>query len=131
MKVGLILNLDEDEEMALGHELERACPELGFLRTCPCWRDVVPKGSNKASGLRLLLERLGVGPDEVCVFGDAENDLGLFSCVTHSCAVANATPSVKAQARWQIGASAAEGVAAALEDIAEAARTGGLPRFMR
>ena len=131
VKVGLIMNLGEDEEMALGRELERACPELDFHRTVACWRDVVPKGCDKASGLRLLLERLEVGPDEVCVFGDAENDLGLFSCVTHSCAVANATPPVKAQARWHIGASAEEGVAAALEDIAEATRRGGLPRFMQ
>lgn len=75
--------------------------------------------------------------DEICVFGDAENDLAMFEQVTHSCAVANASPEVAAAARWHIGAANEEGVAIALEQIAEAARESRrqgaevLPAFMK
>ena len=70
----------------------------------------------------VLEQRLGITQDELCVFGDAPNDLAMFAHATHSCAVANATPEAQAAARWHVGASADDGVAIALEQIAEAAR---------
>ena len=71
------------------------------------------------------------------MFGDADNDLGMFAAVPNSCAVANANENATRAARWHVGASAEDGVAIALEQIAEAGRvfneTGKdvLPAFMR
>lgn len=93
--------------------------------------DVLPLGWSKARGADKLCELLGVSPDEVCVFGDAANDLPLLRAYPNSVAVANATDEVRSAARYLIGACADDAVADALLQIAEAAGTGGLPRFMR
>ena len=77
------------------------------------------------------MERLGLSPDEVCCFGDAENDLGLLSHYSNSVAVANAVPVVKEVARWHVGPASEDSVAHALLDIAQAAREGRMPSFMR
>ena len=109
----------------------QACPEFEFVQPAPHWCDVVPKGLNKGRVLPVLFDALGVAPDEVVVFGDAENDLAMLGAVEHSVAVANATPAAAAAARWHIGDVADDAVAQALEDIARAAATGEMPAFMR
>lgn len=137
VKAGVVAVLPREEELALQSELSQACPELDFPNTVPQWFDVIPHGWSKVCGIEVLEEAMGITPDEICVFGDAANDLAMFAHVTHSCAVANAAPQVAAKARWQVGASADDGVTIALEQIAEAARisrTSGrdvLPAFMQ
>lgn len=137
IKCGTIANLNHAEELALQSELRLAFPEFDFHNTVHTWFDVVPHGLSKADGIGMLARALGARRDEICVFGDAENDLAMFAQVAHSCAVANASPEVAAAARWHIGAADEEGVAIALEQIAEAARETRrqgaevLPAFMR
>lgn len=107
--------------------------KIGF--TCPMpgvgHLDLTPKGFGKEHGGDFLMERLGLSPDEVCCFGDAENDLGLLSHYPNSVAVANAVPAVKEVARWHVGPANEESVAHALLDIARAAGEGLMPSFMR
>lgn len=122
VKAGLVALVEPDEELALQAELAAVCPELDFLHTVTQWFDVVSHGCNKVHGIEVLEKALGITPDELCVFGDAPNDLAMFAHATHSCAVANATPEAATAARWHVGASAEDGVAVALEQIAEAAR---------
>ena len=136
-KAGLVALVEHEEELALQAELSAACPQLDFLNTVPQWFDVIPHGWCKVRGIEVLEEALGITPDELCVFGDAPNDLAMFAHAAHSCAVANATPDALAAAHWHVGASADDGVAVALEQIADAAReaqatgTDVLPAFMR
>lgn len=92
--------------------------------------DVLPKGWGKHRGVDYLRRELGLAPEEVVAFGDAENDLSVLGSLPNSVAVSNADPKVAASARWHIGASADDAVADALFDIARAAETGGLPAFM-
>lgn len=112
--------------------LRRRCPEFDFV--LPSAKapliDVSPHGWDKGSAVVVLARALGVGLDEVATFGDSENDLAMLRAVPNSVAVANASPEVRATARWHVGPSAEDSVAAALEDIARAAGTGGLPAFM-
>ncbi len=137
IKVGIIANIAREEELTLRQELVEAFPELDFPNTVPTWFDVVPHGLSKADGIEILQHEMGIGNDEICVFGDAPNDLEMFARVHHSCAVANATPEAAAAARWHVGAASEDGVAIALEQIAEAARQTRLtgievvPAFMR
>ena len=129
MKAGIICNVSYEEERLLQAELESAVPAFDYQNTVHRWFDVVPHGWSKAQGLAILQKEMGIESDEVCVFGDAENDLAIFDVCPNSCAVAGATEAVKARARWQIGASEEDGVAIALEDIARAARLQTLPSF--
>ena len=116
----------------VAEELARSCPALDFV--CPIIGvphiDITPHGFGKDHGGDVLLERLGIAPDEVCCFGDAENDLAVLGHYANSVAVANAVPSVRERARFHIGPASEESVAHALLDIAQATRAGRMPSFM-
>lgn len=121
------------EDSAIEELKERVCtevPQVDVVRSQPQWCDVLPHGVSKASGLAELEEAVGVSSDEVVFFGDAENDLTIMNAVPNSVAVANATPAAAAAATWHIGACADDGVAKALEQIAQAAQTNTVPKFM-
>ena len=107
-----------------------AVPEVRIVSPFAEWFDVLPAGVSKADGLEVLLDALGVGLDEVVVFGDAENDLAIMRKVPHSVAVANATDEVLRVARHRVGACDSEGVADALLEVARATRAGEQPAFL-
>ena len=107
-----------------------AAPELRIASAIPGWFDVMPQGVSKAHGLDELLAATGIAPDEVVVFGDAENDLEILRKVKYSVAVDNATPEVKKVANYVIGSCADEGVADALFELAQAASEGRMPAFL-
>lgn len=93
--------------------------------------DIMPRGWNKGSGVRVLAQALGIGLDEVATFGDSENDLGMIEGFPNSVAVGNASEEVRRAAKWHIGRSEDDAVADALLQIAGAAGTGGDPAFMQ
>ncbi len=93
--------------------------------------DIMPRGWNKGSGVRVLAQALGIGLDEVATFGDSENDLGMIEGFPNSVAVGNASEKVRRAAKWHIGRSEDDAVADALLQIAGAAGTGGDPAFMQ
>ena len=113
-------------------DLARAVEDLDFL--CPMPNtphiDVCPHGFGKDHGGDVLMERLGLLPEEVCCFGDAENDLPVLRHYPHSVAVANAVPAVAEAARWHVGPAAEDAVARAFLDIAKATPAGRMPSFM-
>ena len=113
-------------------QLMHLVPELDFVYPNPHvnYIDVASKGWSKAKGVEVLVRELGIGLDEVVVFGDAENDLDVLRYVPNSVAMANATPAAAQAARWHIGPSAQDAVADALLDVVEASKTGGMPAFM-
>ena len=63
------------------------------------WLDIMNPGVDKASGLRILLDRFGVKPEECMAFGDYENDIAMLRLCGESYAMANATDDVKAVCR--------------------------------
>lgn len=112
--------------------LAAACPELDFVCPMPGTPhiDLTPRGFGKDHGGDVLVGRLAITPDEVCCFGDAENDLAVLRHYAHSVAVANAVPAVRSCARHHIGPADEDSVARALLDIAEATSAGRLPAFL-
>lgn len=115
-------------------ELLRAeVPELDFVLPSPDGYviDITPAGYGKGSAVHIMAKALGIGLDEVAVFGDAGNDISMLQSVPNSVAVANATPEAAAIARWHIGDALDESVAKALAQIAEASARGEMPAFMR
>ncbi|MBR3318818.1 MAG: HAD family phosphatase [Atopobiaceae bacterium] len=121
-KAGVICLGGQDAVDRLQAELESLCPGLSFTNAVVNWLDVSIEGWSKVEGVKALINTLRISVDEVCVFGDADNDLTMLSYIPNSCAMANANENAKAAARWHVGASADDGVAIALEQIAEAAR---------
>jgi hypothetical protein len=93
--------------------------------------DLLPQGWSKGRAVEVLANRLGLTLDEVAVFGDSENDVSMLEAVPHSVAVRNASAEAREAARFRIGLSADDAVADALFALAEAARTGECPSFLR
>lgn len=121
---------DERRNRWLVESLAGICPTLELLSPVTGYYDVVPLGWNKANAMGRLCDIMGISPDEVCAFGDSENDVPLLRAAGVSVAVSNAMPAAAGAARYHTGPCAEDAVAAALLDIAEAARTGGTPAFM-
>ena len=113
-------------------ELACALPEFEFVCPMPGTPhiDITPHGFGKDHGGDFLMERLGLAPEEVCCFGDAENDLAVLRHYANSVAVANAVAVVRETARYHIGPADEESVARALLDIAASTRAGRMPAFM-
>lgn len=113
--------------------LKETCPELDFV--FPMQErphiDLLPAGWDKGAAGEWLAQNLGLANDEVCCFGDAENDLSLFARFKNSVAVANATPAVAMAARWHIGRADEDAVADVILDIARSTAAGEMPSFMR
>lgn len=85
------------------------------VRTSPRLIEISPGGITKGKTLRRFMEEEGVGPDEVMVFGDGENDVDMFRQVTHSIAMGNAADYVKKYASDVTGTNDEDGLAAALK----------------
>jgi Cof subfamily protein (haloacid dehalogenase superfamily) len=64
------------------------------------WLDITPKGENKGTALRYLMDRLGVTPDETMAFVDYVNDMPLMGVCNHIYAMKNGHPDVKAAANY-------------------------------
>jgi hydroxymethylpyrimidine pyrophosphatase-like HAD family hydrolase len=61
---------------------------------------VLPSGINKAAGLRVALDDLGISVHNTVSVGDAENDHALLDACEFRVAVANAVPTLKDRADW-------------------------------
>lgn len=73
-------------------------------------------GVHKGRALAAVAQRLGLGPEQVMAFGDADNDLEMLDFAHWSFAMGNAADAVKAAARFQTGPNYAAGVGQAVEE---------------
>lgn len=77
--------------------------------------DVVPVRGGKVAGIRALLERYGIAPEETMAFGDGENDAEMLSFARTGVAVAASDPAARAAADVVCGDIDEDGIARALE----------------
>ena len=118
VKANVYVGTSSDDAARLVERLNEEVPALDVDRALPTYSNVQPRGWNKGAAVRWLAERMGIGLDEVVVFGDADNDLPMLEAVPNSVAVANATPEAAAAARWHVGACEDDAVAGAIEALA-------------
>lgn len=79
--------------------------------------DLIIPGMDKSHGLKLLLARWGLGPDDLVVFGDGENDLEMFALAKTSYAMGNAPQNVQQAATHVIGTNDEQAVLHTLEKL--------------
>ena len=77
--------------------------------------ECVPKGYSKATGIRFLMDRFGVGPDECYCFGDSNNDLEMLRAVKYSIAMGECTPEVEAASLYKTDTVERDGIKKAME----------------
>jgi tRNA A37 threonylcarbamoyladenosine biosynthesis protein TsaE len=71
---------------------------------------ILPSGLNKAAGLSVALEQLGLSPHNVVGIGDAENDHAFMQLCECAAAVSNALPMVQERADYVTAADHGAGV---------------------
>lgn len=74
------------------------------------WLSIYDEQATKANAIRLLLDDLGLSPQDLTVFGDQLNDLSMFDLADTALAMDNAHPEVKARASKVIGVNQADSV---------------------
>lgn len=109
-----IFYVPPQEAEGLKAELEKTGPVL-FANGDPTNLELTAPGVDKGAVLALLCEKLGITPDEVMAFGDGDNDLEMLSWAGCSFAMANASQSAKAAAKYHAGANYEGGVGQAIE----------------
>lgn len=112
------LNCMDDPEKIneiYGALTERFSGRYEFTRTSPRLIEIAPGGITKGKTLKKFMEKEGIAPDEVMVFGDGENDVDMFHQVKYSIAMGNAADYVKEHAFDVTGTNDEDGVAAALK----------------
>lgn len=88
-----------------------------MVRPKPTLIEMTPKNVDKGGALILIMNRFNLSSEEVLVFGDAENDIGMFNIVKYSFAMANSIDCLKKVAWEVIGSNDEEGVALRLNSI--------------
>ena len=95
--------------------VERAAPELNsidetvqMVRTHRRLLEFMPAGVSKATALKIMAARLGLGPAEIIAFGDGENDVPMFSWAGASVAMPHGWPAAIQSATYIAPAGAAD-----------------------
>ncbi len=78
---------------------------------------VLPSGVNKATGLAVARQELGLSRHEIVGVGDAENDHAFLAACGYSVAVGNALPSLKERVNLVTLAERGAGVSALIDHI--------------
>lgn len=76
--------------------------------------EMLPPGQSKGAGVTMLLDHLGVPPEEVMAIGDGENDIEMLRLAGWGVAMANGSGVAKAVANAQTGSNNEDGAAQAI-----------------
>ena len=91
--------------------------ELSAMFTAPHYFEFTPLGVDKVRALQDTFAVLGITPEEVISFGDAQNDLTMIKWAKIGVAMGNAAPEVREQADYVTGSNNEDGIADALEHL--------------
>ena len=109
---------DPDELKMLEQQLLDALGgEVDIYLSAPWFLEVMPKGANKGTGLRMICENAGIDISEAIAFGDSYNDVFMLKAAGLGIAMGNAEEAVK-QAADRVTADCDEdGIAVALKEL--------------
>ncbi|KAH6755113.1 haloacid dehalogenase-like hydrolase family protein [Perilla frutescens var. hirtella] len=77
---------------------EATADRASVVQAVPDMLEIVPPGTSKGSGVRILLDHLGATPDEVMAIGDGENDVEMLQLASLGVALSNGSEKAKAVA---------------------------------
>lgn len=117
VKANVFVTGGRERHQQLVGEINREVEGLTLDLARAGFSNIMLTGWDKGTAATYLRDLLGVKPEDVFVFGDANNDLPMFRDVENSVAVANATKEAAAAARWHIGSVAEDSVADAIERL--------------
>lgn len=117
-KANVFVVRDLEGTRRVADELNAQVPGLDVDVPQPGFLNVMPSGINKASGIDVLVDALGITLEQVVAFGDGGNDVAMLSHVGNGVAVASAQKEALDAASWVIGPCEEDSVADAIERLA-------------
>lgn len=78
------------------------------------WQDIMNKGVDKGSALKIIQNKLGVSTDETMAFGDFYNDIPLLQNAYYSYVMSNANDDMKSYGRFIADKNSENGVVKAI-----------------
>lgn len=87
---------------------------MSFVQSAPWFYEGTAKGVSKSASLGAACERLGIRPQEVMAFGDAQNDMSMLEFAGYGVAMGNACSELKAIADEITLSNNEDGIAAAI-----------------
>lgn len=109
-------NTEDDD---LRHEILMELQNMGGLEitnSSPFNLEINPQGINKATGIAVVCELLGISMSEVAAFGDSLNDLAVIQAVGLGVAMGNAQAAVKENADVVTASNNEDGIAHVIRD---------------
>jgi len=97
--------------------LDRFGDAIYITRTFTTFLEIMNARASKGEGLKTVMSRLHLKPEEVIAAGDEENDLPMFSVAGFSAAPSGAKEKVREAADFIFGSHAEEGLAVFLEEL--------------
>lgn len=79
--------------------------------------DITPRGTDKGMGIEIVADYYGIPLEEVCAFGDYDNDIPIFEKVGTSVAMGNASDNLKAKAEYITDFNYNDGIGKAIEKL--------------
>lgn len=86
-----------------------------ITQAMPDMLEILPHGASKGAGVKILLDHLGVQPEEVMAIGDGENDIEMLQLAGMGVAMANGTARTLAVADATVASNDDDGVVEAVE----------------
>lgn len=90
------------------------------VQSAPHVLEIGSADADKGKAVSELASTLGISRSEIMVFGDSNNDFGLFDSAGTAVAMANATPELKARAHRITSSNEEDGIGCVLREIISA-----------
>lgn len=87
------------------------------VTTTPDFLEFFSLQASKGAALRVVMDQLGLRPEETLALGDGENDITLLDAAGIGVAMANAVPALRARAQRHTASNDEDGVALVIEAI--------------
>lgn len=114
---GKVLTAAQNETLVplLPYIREGFTDEMDFVQSAPWFYEGTVKGVSKSKTLARTCQKLGIAPEEVMAFGDAQNDMGMIEFAGKGIAMGNACPELKQIADEVTRSNNEDGIAVTLE----------------
>lgn len=113
----IVFNPDINKNEKNRIELSKEFSDLSIVSSYPENIEVNARYAQKGYGLEKAIEKMGIGKDEVAVFGDGLNDLSMFELFSNSYAPVNAEPAIRKRAKEIIPSNIDDGVGKKIFEI--------------
>lgn len=87
-------------DLELMSEFLKTLSDVSFVKSMSNVLDIMAQNVSKGDGVKILANYLRIPLENVCVFGDEENDISMMKLAGFSVAMKNATDSVKNVSRF-------------------------------